>query len=420
VTFVRDFIVTAGSNFGIALFGAVGGILAARVLGPEGRGELAAAVVWAGILAGIAQLGLPQALIYFMAREPDTIGSVFSTAMVLCLTQSVGILLVGWFVVGLLAQSQPVVDAIRIYLFSIPCSLLTAYLSAISQGLKRFDLLNILRIAAAAVSPLTMILAIVLGIHEAGEVVILLLGAQILLGVVALVWFFVKTLPVGKFEWRRARQLLGYGFRSYWGNLSWMANARFDQFVMSAFTELDELGHYAVAVSYATMLFPLSSAFAMVMFPRVAESEQRTARSMIGLVLKLNLIISSIGALVLAFLAPVILPWVFGIEFIPSVYPGIALLGGTVLLGCNYVLSDGLRGLGAPLAVSAAETVGAVITVGGLMIFLPKMGIRGAAWVSVFSYATVFLVLFIWFKRRYRATLSVKSGVVVHDSEPNR
>ena len=100
----RDFFVTAGSNATIAFLTAIGGIIAARLLGPGGRGELAAAVVWAGIFGTVAQLGLPQALTYFSARHTESLGTIVRAALFLYFVQSIGILLIGWLAVGLVLQ----------------------------------------------------------------------------------------------------------------------------------------------------------------------------------------------------------------------------------------------------------------------------------------------------------------------------
>ncbi|MCA9334673.1 polysaccharide biosynthesis C-terminal domain-containing protein, partial [Candidatus Saccharibacteria bacterium] len=110
-----------------------------------------------------------------------------------------------------------------------------------------------------------------------------------------------------------------------------------------------------------------------------------------------NLLVSSTGALLLALVSPLLLPLLFGIEFRDAVLPAIILLIAIVILGFNYVLSDGLRGLGYPGTTSIAELAGAMTTVIGLVLFLPLLGIYGAAVVSVLSYAIVALVLYLSF-----------------------
>lgn len=407
--FARDFVLTAGSNFSIALFGAVGGILAARILGSEGRGELAAAVVWAGIVQVVVSVGLPQALTYCVADDPAKIGLVLMATLVLLVVQSISALAIGQFaLVALLARFQPAaVRSVQVYLFSVPFSLLTTYITTMAQGLKQFDLFNAPRVASSMVYAIALVSAPILGIHGARQVVLVLLGIQIAVALTSLVWFWVRIRPRGHFEWQFARELLRYGLKSYLGNLSWMANARLDQFVMSAFVELQALGYYAVAVSYATVLFPLSGAFAMIVFPNVVGSERSLALDKISRIFKLNLALSGASALVLGLLAPVLLPLLFGTEFYPSVGLARILLGGIVLLGCNYVLSDGLRGMGFPLLPSVAEALGFAVTVGGLLLLLPSLGILGAAWVSVFSYGMAFVVLSLAIRRSINLAKSI-------------
>lgn len=64
-----------------------------------------------------------------------------------------------------------------------------------------------------------------------------------------------------------------------------------------------------------------------------------------------------------------------------------------MLLGSNYILSDGIRGLGHPLIPSAAEVIGVIVTVAGLIILLPRYGLTGAASASIISYAATLFVL---------------------------
>lgn len=406
---VRDFALTAGSNFSIALFSAVGGILAARLLGPGGRGILAAATVWAGILSTLISLGLPQALTYFTAREQDQIGSIFATALVLWGGQSVAALLLGWLAINLfLVPSQPeAIAAVRVYLFSVPCSLLVTYLSTMAQGLRRFRLFNGLRIASASGYMISLVVAFLFKWQEPLKIVIAMLLIQVVIALGAVFLFVAKVHSSGYFTRQWSCNLIKYGLRSYWGNLSWMANARLDQFIMSAFVSLPELGIYSVAVSYATVLFPLSSAFAMVLFPRVANGQDDNVFTKITRTAKLNLVVSLAGALFLGGTCSFVLPWLFGEEFQPAIAPALILLAGTVILGVNYVLSDGLRGLGRPLLPSIAETVGVLVTVLGLLWSLPRMGIWGAAWSSLFSYGMVLFVLIIGIRSSFKEKRSI-------------
>ncbi len=63
--------ITVGANGLIAALAFCTGSLSARLLGVQGRGELAAIQMWPSAVAGFAALGLPEAGVYFAARDPE-------------------------------------------------------------------------------------------------------------------------------------------------------------------------------------------------------------------------------------------------------------------------------------------------------------------------------------------------------------
>ncbi len=398
--FWQDLILTVGNDSVAALLGVISGILAARLLGPAGRCEMAAATVWAAMLGVIATLGLPHALTYSTARTPDDVGQIVNTMLVIWLLQSAIILVMGWLAVRLLLGGfQPTVaNTVQVYLFSVPCSMLVTYLSTIAQGLKRFHLFNSLRFAASASYVVGLVLAGMLGRHEARDVIVVLLFLQIIVAMLALAVFWARIRPRGAFNRRQMTRLLKYGLKTYGGNISWLANGRLDQFIMSAVIASRELGLYAVAVSYATTPLFLSGSLANVLFPNIVETNRAHAIAKIRRMLKLSLALSGTSVMLLGLASPIVIPLVFGTDFRPAVYPALVLLGGTVLLGCNYILGNGLRGLGFPMTPSIAEAIALGVTVVGLAFSLPLYGIMGAAWVSVCSYAAAVITLMIRIK----------------------
>ena len=60
-----------GSKSTILALQAGTGILTARLLGPAGRGELAAMILWPLFIANVTTLGVPSSLIYHLRRRPD-------------------------------------------------------------------------------------------------------------------------------------------------------------------------------------------------------------------------------------------------------------------------------------------------------------------------------------------------------------
>ena len=86
------------------------GILTARLLGPSGEGELAAIQTWPFLLGTLAKLGLPEALVYFISRQPERGKQLTSTAVLIGLLSSFAVGAVEWFALPFLLLSRSVLS----------------------------------------------------------------------------------------------------------------------------------------------------------------------------------------------------------------------------------------------------------------------------------------------------------------------
>ncbi|NJN87612.1 MAG: hypothetical protein HC881_16500 [Leptolyngbyaceae cyanobacterium SL_7_1] len=59
------------------------GVITARFLGPAGRGELTAMLVWPQLLAFTLTLGLPKSIIYNFKKHPEEKPRLFSAALIM-------------------------------------------------------------------------------------------------------------------------------------------------------------------------------------------------------------------------------------------------------------------------------------------------------------------------------------------------
>src|SRR5882757_9929344 len=79
---------TIASRILIQGLNAVTGILTARMLLPEGRGQLAAITLWSSLLAGLTTFGLPSALIYHARNRPKQTSHLLASALAMTLLLS--------------------------------------------------------------------------------------------------------------------------------------------------------------------------------------------------------------------------------------------------------------------------------------------------------------------------------------------
>ena len=131
----------------IQLLNVVTGIILARTLGPSGRGELAAVVLWPTMLWTVGNLGVVDSVTFHSARRTAPQRSIVSTSLAIALVQSAVLVAIGLVLVPLVLAKQEasVVRDCMIFLASIPTSLVTLYLASVLNGTHRFVPFNVVR-----------------------------------------------------------------------------------------------------------------------------------------------------------------------------------------------------------------------------------------------------------------------------------
>jgi O-antigen/teichoic acid export membrane protein len=375
--------------YGIA---ALTGPLAARLLGPEGRGILAAIQLWPGALATVAMVGLPEALVYFGAREPGRAGEWLFTAELIAMGAACAAACIGYpIITAALRNYEPsVVSTAHLYLLVIPLTVLVGLPGQLIRALGRFGFWNILRILPGLVWLVILALSLYSRSTSPERLAVVFLGC---LGVEAIVVTLLCVRVFSTTLWfdrPAARKLLQYGIPSALGGVPQFLNLRLDQLLIAWFISPRELGLYVVAVSWSGMSGITLSAIGPVLFQRIAAEHNVTqARSVFGQATRAAVIISGATAIVFASVTPLSMTFFYGASFRQGVPAALILVGASAIATMNGVLEDGIRGLGDPRAILRAELLGLLATAASLALLLGPLRIVGAAIASVVGYAAV-------------------------------
>ncbi|MGA6948088.1 MAG: hypothetical protein WBZ00_10075, partial [Solirubrobacterales bacterium] len=73
----------------------VTGVILARTLGPSGRGELAAVILWPTMLWTVGNMGVVDSVTFHSARRSAPQRSIVSTSLVIALVQSIVLVAIG-------------------------------------------------------------------------------------------------------------------------------------------------------------------------------------------------------------------------------------------------------------------------------------------------------------------------------------
>jgi O-antigen/teichoic acid export membrane protein len=376
------------------------GLLVARILGPEGRGQYALLVLVPTTLVLLLHLGIGQANTFLIGRREAPVGQIAANSL---LWGSFGgaLIVAGFLVVwGVWRPS---------FLPNLPLSLVALSCAAVPFALVHlfasFSLLGLGQVRRYG------ILLLIEGIGQVAYLVLFLVimrwglaGATLawtLTAVthtaVSVAWLLGPVLSTLRPDRELLRQALDYGLRIYPAGIMQHLNLRFDQFLVEYFAGAGPLGLYAVAASLTEATWQIPIAVSTALFSRVSTTNDRQADAVTPKVLRAALALTAMEVIGLLILGRFLLSRLFGPEFeaaLPALY---WLLPGTLLFAVPRVLEGDLAGRGHPLVASLAMGAAVVVTVVFDLLWIPRRSIVGAAQASSLAYTVNAIVLFVAF-----------------------
>ena len=388
--------------------GVVTSLLSAWALGPGGRGDLMVVLMWPGVFALIAEIGLPTAYRFWTAKEPERVSALFSNAILLTLVLGVGMFGLSWFTIPILIghRSPEVVRLAQIYAVAVPTTLLTDLIRGLLEGARRFKWVAALRLTFfgfQAVSYVGLWLTSSLTISTAMYTMI---GSTVTSLAVSLIAIMCELKPHWAPSLEDFKVTMRYGVRDYAGVLTEFVNWRLDLMMLVGMASSSAIGLYTVAVRMSDITTQLASSVPDALMPEVAAlKKQEEATSIVAKSLRLTLTAHLLLLVPLWIAAPYILQFAYGDGFVPVTNVLRLLMLAAVIWSSGAILISGLNGLGHPGLSTTARLSAAVVMVIALLAWLPRWGIRGAALASITGYSVMTMVALFWFLRQQKLSL---------------
>ncbi|MCJ7438363.1 MAG: oligosaccharide flippase family protein [Acidimicrobiia bacterium] len=380
--------------------GAVGGVLAARLLGPTGRGQLAILTVVGVVGATAAAAGLQ----FWVAREVARSGGVRVAWRVVVRHAAVIVMvvpLVGLLVgpaVGAFADAPP--EAIAAAVGLAFAGALAFILLALPHGMRAMGVVATATTTAGAVYLSVTLVRCVAGVES---VALVLVGAALgqLASAAVSYRFVARSLRApggdetqshthGHKGWTGYRTALGFGAPGGAGELVLLSMLRIDVLVVAAFLPLEAVGLYAVATALTEMLWVVPDGVALVVLPTTARDPlaSRTRALLVP-----TLALTAAAGLVLTLIDAPLVRALFGASFagataaVPFLAVAAVAGGAWKVIGAEVVA----HGRTAPRLWSASAGLVTMLAVD--LVSVTRLGIEGAALGSACGYLVAALVM---------------------------
>jgi O-antigen/teichoic acid export membrane protein len=214
----------------------------------------------------------------------------------------------------------------------------------------------------------------------------------------------------------RLREATAFGSKAWGATVLQLINYRLDLFLLAAFATRADVGRYSVALSVTALAWILPSALETVIFPRTADLHAAQARGEIGAeesdratakAVRHSVVLLLPAAVMVIVLVVGAVPLLYGAEFAKTVWFGLILIPGVVILSLGKSISAVVTGRGRPQYALWTTAITVPLTIALYVILIPPLGGYGAAIGSTISYTTATGLALIWFKRTTHIPLRV-------------
>ena len=384
-------------------------IITARVLGPQGRGIIAAASSWVALFVTFGHLSLSHVIVYLLPpseRErmlPAVAGSVLAITAVTAL--------VGWLVAasmhaltgGSAFQHIPL-PALLIAFAGFPLLLWMENGNSLLVVIGDLKRLNLAQFAGTTAG--IALVALAVGVAKRG--VTAALAATLVSYVITDGLGFVRLLREAsplRFSRATTLELLRGSARLHLGPVGAVLSTHAGVVLLNHFRPVAEAGHFQLALQLTTAAQVVPMAVGIVAYSIVARDGADAAWPEHRRLVLQTMLYATAAAAGSWLLAPAIIPLLAGRSFEPAV-PIFRILALSIFGNAlGLVMAPQWVARGYLLRVAALSLLPAALSVAGNYALIPVYGMRATAWMMVAAYTVHMLgnLAFIWWIERHKS-----------------
>ncbi len=375
------------SQLGASGFGLLNAVLIGRMLGPEGRGQVAFLTTVGGMVGFIATLSVQELLALEFGRTHTALPRLLGASVVLaCMLGGLGSV-VAYLAVTKVPGLRADVDGVGLMwtMVAIPLIVLYTYLSTLLRSHGAHTLANLALLMITGVNLATNAALAAAGILNARTAILSWTIGQ-LAAAVAVTGYFLKTSAWAVPSRSLLARSVSFGSRAHVGGVITTGTYRVDSWLLGSLGSDRALGLYSVAVSWFEMMFLLPQALVLVLRPKFAQQTPQEAARQAARAVRVAFVANVIVGIGLFLAAPILCGWIFGPEFEESaallrlLIPGAFGIAALKIFGITLIMQRH------PLKESLASGLSFVVALIACVVLIPRFGATGAALSSTLSY----------------------------------
>lgn len=382
------------------------GVVAARMIGPEGRGLIAALTVAPDLALTFSQLGVRQSVAYHIGRKTYTLEDIMPTLLGLVIssnTIAIAACLAYYWATDLITQNW---IYLVLALAPISFSLLTNYASGVFLGkemIVRFNRVNWVPPALNLLFITVVAWGFDLGIM--GVMMSALIATIASSGYALYLLHKLAPLRIG-FDRAIAAKLTRLGIVYATALFTLTLNYKLPILLLQHLGTLTDVGIYAVGQTLALMIWEIPGMLSTLVFSRGVNRQDSPEFSAQVIVLtRLVVLAGAIVAVGCAIAGPFLIPLIYGADFAASATVLTILLPGTVAFMAFKIFHMDIAARGKPWLAMTVVIPSIIFNAAVSAVMIPQYGADAAAAVTSASYVIATVAYLVIYARLIRTPI---------------
>jgi antigen flippase len=373
------------------------GLLTARLLGPAGRGELAAILLIPSLMGFLSTLGVPAALLYHLKRDAESGPRLIGAAIILCMALGTVGFIAGYEIVPYaLRQYTPRdVEIARLVMFVAPLSLLTYIGTSVFESAGNFWYGSLTRFLPPLVTLGSLCAFWAAGRLDVATAAVSYALPSLPIPIKMLADVVRRSHPIFFPVMRSTyQQLFSYGLRSFGLDVLKTIGQQIDQVLVVAFLSPTAMGLYAVALAISRLFLQIFQASVLrVLFPRIAARPIEEVTFAVGRATRITALLSTPLCAGVFILAPLVLRFTYGGKFTDASGVLRVLAIEALFGGSTWILAQAFLALGKPGILTALQALGLALSLPLMLVCIPRFGLIGAGYALLASTIARFAIV---------------------------
>ncbi len=379
-------------------------VVISRVLGPSLRGTYFLLKAGAILSINFGSLGLDCTNTVMLAKKKVSLAVINANSLAWSILISVP-LLGGYLLFQSLLHRTALKGVPEVYcwvaIIIVPFSMYMRFWGSMMIGLNRIKTTAIYNTASnviGVIGALLVLLAFNLGLKG-------LVGLWAVTTLAGFIIQFSLAVKYGGFrlkpDYNVFRKMLSFGAKAHIGTIASRIYNRLDLFFVNIFVNTAGVGFYSLAESLGEKMFLMTDPVVTASTPRITGDSEKKATILTARILRHFIMLGSLFTVAWYFAGPILIPLVYGQEYLPALMPLKILLPGLIMFGAaNNLAVFYTNQLQKPLTSSLIGLLGLVINIPLVILLAGRFETAGAAAAVALTYFATAALFMRLFKRR--------------------